>query len=126
VRDELAHRLKALSQKALLFVMAPVAPSPPSPNDLVKYNEPSADQLFGAIARDNHILKTAQRADYAKPHPVPTVKPGSVQLQVLNGTSVAGLAATTASQLTARGFKAPRTGNTPAPPTPTPTHSPSP
>jgi len=108
----IANSLKGLSTKALQFVMAPVAPYPPSPNDLVEFNQPSADQLFGAIARDNHILKTAQRADHAKPQPVPTVKPGSVQLQVLNGTSVAGLAATTASQLTARGFKVAGTGNT--------------
>src|SRR5215472_13904706 len=108
----IANSLKGLSTSALQFIMAPVAPYPPSPNDLVEFNQPSADQLFGAIARDNHILKTAQRADHAKPQPVPTVKPGSVQLQVLNGTSVAGLAATTANQLTARGFKVAGTGNT--------------
>ncbi len=34
-----------------------------------------------------------------------------MQLQVLNGTSVLGLAATTASQLTARGFKVVGRGN---------------
>ena len=43
------------------------------------------------------------------------MKPGKVQLQVLNGTSVPGLAATTASQLTARGFKVAGTGNATAP-----------
>src|SRR5690348_4771805 len=107
----IANSLKGLSTRALQFVMAPVAPYPPSPNDLVEFNQPSADQLFQAIARDNHILKTAQRADHAKPQPLPTVQPGQVQLQVLNGTSTAGLASTTASQLTARGFKVARTGN---------------
>ena len=101
----IANSLKGLSTSALQFVMAPVMPYPANPNDLVEFNQPSADALFRAIARDNHILKTARRADHAKPQPVPTVKPGQVQLQVLNGTSVAGLAATTASQLTARGFK---------------------
>src|SRR5215470_16662303 len=108
----IANSLKGLSTKALQFIMAPVAPYPPDPGTLVEFNEPSADALFRAIARDNHILKTARRAAHAKPQPVPTVKPGQVQLQVLNGTSVAGLAATTASQLTARGFKVARTGNT--------------
>jgi len=108
----IANSLKGLSTSALQFVMAPVAPYPASPNDLVEFNQPSADDLFRAIARDNHILKTAQRADHAKPQPVPTVKPGQVQLQVLNGTGVAGLAATTASQLTARGFTVAGTGNT--------------
>jgi len=107
----IANSLKGLSTRALQFVMAPVAPYPPSPNDLVEFNQPSADQLFQAIARDNHILKTAQRADHAKPQPLPTVQPGQVQLQVLNGTSTAGLASTTASQLTARGFKVARAAN---------------
>src|SRR5262252_6763926 len=107
----IANSLKGLSTKALQFIMAPVAPYPPDPGTLVEFNQPSADDLFRAIARDNHILKTARRADHAKPQPLPTVQPGQVQLQVLNGTSVAGLAVTTASQLTARGFKIAKTGN---------------
>src|SRR5499427_6986114 len=103
----IANSLKGLNPSALQFVMAPVAPYPANPGSQVEFNQPLADQLFRAIARDNHILKTARRADHAKP----TVKPAQVQLQVLNGTTVAGLAATTASQLTARGFKVARTGN---------------
>jgi len=106
----IANSLKGLSPKALQFIMAPVVPYPANQNQ-VEFNQPSADHLFRAIARDNHILKTARRADHAKPRPVPTVKPAQVQLQVLNGTGVAGLAATTASQLTARGFKVAGTGN---------------
>ena len=106
-----ANSLKGLSTSALQFIMAPVAPYPANPNNQVEFNQPSADELFHAIARDNHILKTARRADHAKPEPVPTVNPGQVQLQVLNGTGVAGLAATTANQLTARGFKVAKTGN---------------
>jgi LCP family protein required for cell wall assembly len=111
----IANSLKGLSSKALQFIMAPVVPYPPNPNDLVELNQPSADQLFRAIARDNHILKTARRAGHAKAQPLPTVKPRQVQLQVLNGTGVAGLAATTAGQLTARGFKVAGTGNAAAP-----------
>jgi LCP family protein required for cell wall assembly len=107
----IANSLKGLSTKALQFIMAPVVPYPLNPNDQVEFAQPSADDLFHAIARDNHILKTARRAAHAKSQPLPTVKPGQVQLQVLNGTSVAGLASTTASQLTARGFKVAHTGN---------------
>ena len=107
----IANSLKGLSTSALQFIMAPVVPYPPNPNDLVEFSQPSADSLFRAIAKDNHILKTARRAAHAKAQPLPTVKPGQVQLQVLNGTSVPGLAATTASQLTARGFKVAGTGN---------------
>jgi LCP family protein required for cell wall assembly len=104
-----ANSLKGLSTSALQFIMAPVVPYPPNPADLVEFAQPSADDLFRAIARDNHILKAARRDEHVKP--LPTVKPGQVQLQVLNGTSVPGLAATTASQLSARGFKVAHFGN---------------
>jgi LCP family protein required for cell wall assembly len=107
----IANSLKGLSTKALQFIMAPVVPYPANPASQVEFSQPSADRLFRAIARDNHILKTARRAAHAQTQPLPTVKPGKVQLQVLNGTNVAGLAATTASQLTARGFNVAGTGN---------------
>ena len=106
----IANSMKGLSTSALQFIMAPVVPYPPNPNDLVEFSQPVADNLFRAIAKDNHILKTARRDEHAKTQ-LPTVKPAQVQLQVLNGTSVPGLAATTASQLTARGFKVVGKGN---------------
>ena len=106
-----ANSLKGLSTRALQFIVAPVVPYPLDPGNQVEFNQPSADRLFRAIARDNHILRTARQADHAKAKPLPTVKPRQVQLQVLNGTSIPGLAATTASRLTARGFKVARTGN---------------
>lgn len=90
-----------------------LGPRPPK-LDEVEFSQPSADKLFRAIARDNHILRTARRADHAKAAPVPTVKPSTVQLQVLNGTSIPGLAATTAGKLTARGFKVSGKGNAPS------------
>jgi LCP family protein required for cell wall assembly len=104
-----ANSLKGLSTSALQFIMAPVVPYPPNPADLVEFDQPLADDLFHAIAKDNHILKAAHRDEHLKP--LPTVKPGQVQLQVLNGTSVAGLAAITASKLSARGFKVAHFGN---------------
>ena len=104
-----ANSLKGLSTSALQFIMAPVVPYPLNPADLVEFDQPLANDLFHAIARDNHILKAARRDEHVKP--LPTVKPGQVQLQVLNGTSVAGLAATTANQLSARGFKVAHFGN---------------
>src|SRR5580704_5268239 len=62
----IANSLKGLSTSALQFIMAPVVPYPPTPNDLGEFSQPSADALFRAIARDNHILKTARRAAHAK------------------------------------------------------------
>jgi hypothetical protein len=104
-----ANSLKGLSTSALQFIMAPVVPYPLNPANLVEFAQPSANDLFHAIARDNHILKAARRDEHVKP--LPTVKPRLVQLQVLNGTSVPGLAATTAGQLRARGFKVAHFGN---------------
>jgi LCP family protein required for cell wall assembly len=107
----IANSLKGLSTSALQFIMAPVVPYPANLASQVEFAQPSADQLFSAIGRDSHILKAARRAAHAKAQPVPTVKPAKVQLQVLNGTNISGLAATTASQLTAKGFKVAGTGN---------------
>ena len=112
----IANSLKGVSTSSLQFITVPVLPYPPNPGSQVEFNLPLADPLFRAIARDNHILKTARKeARKAKAQHVPTVSPGQVNVQVLNATSTAGLAATTASQLTTRGFKVAGTGNaTPA------------
>jgi LCP family protein required for cell wall assembly len=108
----IANSLKGVSTKSLQFITVPVLPYPPNPGAQVQFNLPLADPLFRAIARDNHILKTARKeARAAKNQHVPTVSPGLVHVQVLNATSTAGLAATTAGQLTTRGFKVAGQGN---------------
>jgi LCP family protein required for cell wall assembly len=107
-----ANSLKNLSTKALRFISVPVVPYPADPTAEVQWATPSADQLFRAIAKDTGISKAAQNAaKAAHPTPGPTVNPSHVQLQVLNGTSVAGLAATTATKLKASGFSVTGTGN---------------
>jgi hypothetical protein len=107
----IANSMKSLSTKALQFISVPVEPYPLNPGDQVEYWQPYADQLFHAISRDNRIMKTAQKDAKAAKNPLPTVSPGKVHLQVLNGTSTAGLAATTAGQLTAKGFNVAGKGN---------------
>lgn len=107
----IANSLKGLSPSALQFIMAPVVPYPANPASQVEFAQPSANRLFRAIARDNHILRVARRAAHASTRPPPTVKPAKVQLQVLNGTNITGLAATTASELAARGFNVAGKGN---------------
>jgi LCP family protein required for cell wall assembly len=108
----IANALKGLSTSSLQFIMAPVLPYPPNPGVQVEFNTPLARPLFRAIAIDNHILKTARKAAHANTARVPTVSNHKVHVQVLNGTSTVGLAATTATQLTGRGFKVAGTGNT--------------
>jgi LCP family protein required for cell wall assembly len=111
----IANSLKSLSTKALRFISVPVVPYSGDPQAEVQWAQPAAGQLFQAIARDNKIAKAAQNAatagKSASPSPSPTVPPSQVQLQVLNGTQTAGLAASTASQLTAQGFRVTGKGN---------------
>jgi LCP family protein required for cell wall assembly len=114
----IANSLRNLSTKSLRFISVPVIPYPLDPGAEVQWAQPSANDLFRAIAQDDKIAKAAQsaaEADKAGPSPSPssTVSPSQVQLRVLNGTQTAGLAASTASTLTAKGFKVTGTGNAP-------------
>lgn len=114
----IANSVRNLSTKSLRFVSVPVIPYPGDPGAEVQWAQPPANTLFYAIAQDNKIAKAAQNAAKADknapaPAPSPTVSPSQVQLQVLNGTQTAGLAAGTASRLTAKGFQVTGTGNAP-------------
>jgi LCP family protein required for cell wall assembly len=108
----IANSLRGLSPGQLQFVTAPVVPYPLNPDNWVELNTALANPLFRAIARDNHLLRTARRdARAAGKEPVATVSTRRVHVQVLNGTNTAGLAATTASQLGTKGFKVAGKGN---------------
>jgi LCP family protein required for cell wall assembly len=106
----IADSLKGVSTSSVQFITAPVLPYPANPGNQVEFWDPYANRLFHALARDNRILKVAKEADKSNPG-VPTVSPRKVHVQVLNATNTPGLAATTAGQLTAKGFKVARTGN---------------
>jgi LCP family protein required for cell wall assembly len=106
----IVNTLKSLNPKQLAFISVPVVPYPPNPSVQVEYEQPQADRLFRAIAHDNRILKVAQENGKA-PATTPTVSPKKVHVRVLNGTNVAGLAATTAGQLGPHGFRVTGTGN---------------
>jgi hypothetical protein len=77
--------------------------------------QPQADQLFSAIAHDNHINKAVRAAKNAqkkaKVKPAPTVNPSQVQLEVLNGSGQQGVAGTTATGLSGLGFNVIGTGD---------------
>src|SRR5215469_2408903 len=106
----IADSLKGVSTGSLQFITAPVLPWPANPQNQVELDTTLADPLFRAIARDNHLQTTAKRDARANTQ-APTVSATKVHVQVLNATSTAGLAATTANQLTAKGYKVHGTGN---------------
>jgi hypothetical protein len=62
---------------------------------------------------------TARTTTAAPPTPPAPVEPADIRLAVLNGTSVAGLAAQTATRAQGVGYPSPVTGNAPTQPGPT-------
>src|SRR6516162_3058485 len=106
-----ADSMKGLGTSSLQFATTPVLPYPANPLNQVILNTPLANPLFRAIARDNHLTRTARRDAKANKQQLPTVSTKKVHVQVYNATNTAGLAATTATQLTTKGFKVGRTGN---------------
>jgi LCP family protein required for cell wall assembly len=64
----------------------------------VQWAQPQANALFTAVAHDTKLPKPVKKTT------VKPVKPALVKVRVLNGTNTHGLATTTATDLTTRGF----------------------
>ena len=107
---KLAEDLRGISTKSVQFVTVPWTndagtaqwvdssqiPSTGDP-DWVQWVQPQANDLFSAISHDTKLPS-------AKKTKIKTVKPATVAVKVLNGTSTYGLGATTATNLQTRGF----------------------
>ncbi len=73
----------------------------------VQWVQPQADSLFGAIAHDTKLPKAANAAKgkaKKKTKKAVVLNPSQVQVAVYNGSTTSGLAASTASSLSSRGF----------------------
>ncbi len=110
----IANSMKGLSTSSLRFLTVPTGAYALDPNK-VTWVQPQADNLFSAIAHDNHISKAEKAAKAAqkksKAKPAPTVAPSQVQLEVLNGSGQYGVAGTTATGLSSLGFNVIGTGD---------------
>jgi LCP family protein required for cell wall assembly len=100
----LALSVRGLDAKNVKFATVPVYTRPDGAT--VAFQQPYADELFEAIQNDNRYVPKKSRPDKAKPVPA-----SQVRVRVLNGTNVTGLAAQTAEELTAAGFKVVGVGN---------------
>ena len=94
------------------FITVPVVPYVGDPAAELSWAQPQADRLFRAVEADRE-LPTAAKGKQAKKATVPTVSPAKVNVDVLNGSGVTGIAGSTATALTSKGFKV--TGTGPAP-----------
>ena len=108
----IATSMKSLSSSAVQFITVPVVPYAGDPAAELSWAQPQSDRLFRAVEADRE-LPAAAKGKKARAAKVPTVSPAKVNVDVLNGSGVNGIAGSTASALTAKGFKV--TGTGPAP-----------
>ena len=101
----IAESFRGLTTRDVQFIEAPTQVYPPQPAQ-VELVQPRDHRLFSAIAHDVKLpAKVAAPQPTSGGHPVlDTVSPQDVHVTVLNGTTAAQLATTTAASLTARGF----------------------
>ncbi len=86
-------------------------PYPGDPAAELSFAQPQAGQLFRAIAHDATLPRTTRHRKPAAAPPVLDAAPGTVKVQVLNGSGVTGIATQAASALASRGFVITSTGD---------------
>ncbi|MFJ8636018.1 LCP family protein [Streptomyces sp. NPDC093568] len=107
----LASELKGIPSDRLTFLTVPNYPREAdvaSDTANVVWQYPQATDLFTALAKDQEVDKKRLEAEGKNP-----VYASAVRVQVLNGTSVQGLAGTVAEKLRASGIMVTGTGNAP-------------
>ena len=105
----IAEGLRHLTSQNVQFVEVPSENYAPNP-DWVQWT-PQAGQLFSQVATDTTAPKPA--AKKAPAATVATVSPAKVNVTVLNGSGLQGVAAQAAADLTSRGFNVEGSGNAP-------------
>ncbi len=107
----IADSMRSLNSKSVEFITVPVVPYVGDPAAELSWEQPQAANLFQAIEADRALPRPVRgKKGKAAAAAVPTVSPSQVQLQVLNGSGVTGIAGSTATALTGRGFKVTGTG----------------
>lgn len=103
----IAEQLRGLSASSVQFIQVPTEPYPGDPQAWVQWPQPQAGQLFAAIAHDTRLPQTSKKTKKTSggTPSLDSVSPSQVTVTVLNGSGVPGIATSTASSLTARGFE---------------------
>jgi LCP family protein required for cell wall assembly len=109
---QIATSLRGLSSQSVQFVTAPNEPYVAN-NQKVQFEQPQADQLFYALAHDTKLPKAqkSKKSKHATTTPVLDTTPSKVNVTVLNGAGISGLAGQAGSDLTSRGFNVVSTGD---------------
>ena len=121
----IANSMKSLSSSSVQLVTVPVVPYAGDPAAELSWEQPQAARMFRAIEADRDLPAAtrgkgagtgkssgqgAGRGGTTGQTTAATVTPAKVHVQVLNGSGVTGIAGTTATALTAKGFTVTGTG----------------
>ena len=98
----LATGMAGISRKSIQFIEVPVVTYQPNPA-WVSFDQTQVPGLFGAIIHDTKLPKIIKRHGAAGP-PVKLLSAAKVNVEVLNGSGVNGIAGRTATALGKRGF----------------------
>ena len=106
----MAGSVKGLSTKSVQFIQVPSATATMNANWVTW--TPQASALFAAIAHDKKLPKAGKKgATSPKTTPVLEASPSQVDVKVLNGSGVGGIASTVGASLTSREFNVVGTGD---------------
>ncbi len=107
---QMAGSVKGLSTKSVQFIQVPSATATVNANWVTW--TPQASALFAAIAHDKKLPKAGKKgATSPKTTPVLEASPSQVDVKVLNGSGVGGIASTVGASLTSREFNVVGTGD---------------
>jgi len=117
----IANSMKSLSSGSVQLVTVPVVPYAGDPAAELSWEQPQAARMFRAIEADRDLPAATRGKGQGSGQgsgqggttgqtTAATVTPAKVHVQVLNGSGVTGIAGTTATALTAKGFTVTGTG----------------
>src|SRR6266542_1427050 len=104
-----AESVKGLSTKSVEFVQVPSVTATQNANWVTW--TPQSAALFGAVAHDRKLPKAGKNPTAPTTTPVLEASPSQVNVQVLNGSGVGGVASTVAASLASRSFHVAGTGD---------------
>jgi LCP family protein required for cell wall assembly len=113
---QIGEDMRGVATKAVQFVEVPWTGYVSNAN-WVQWVQPQSGNLFSAIAHDAKLPRTPKPATSkkSKKKKTPALKPAQVAVAVYNGSTTQGLGASTADNLSARGFDViGQAGNAPA------------
>jgi LCP family protein required for cell wall assembly len=110
---QIAESMEGIRSSQVQFVTAPNVADPADDADVV-FQQPQANELFSAIQHDTTMPGSKSKKKSSKKSTAPTLdstSPSKVNVQVLNGSGISGMASQVGTDLTNDGFNVVGTGD---------------